>query len=61
MLSLGGRNLSSLINIKPVLSFNKKTGKPSDLVKVDCSVSERTTTKNVSDITIEVEGLRKFS
>ena len=47
-------------NIKPKVTYNKKTGKEVKLFEGKCSQCKRTKTRIVSDNTIEAEGLQDF-
>ena len=57
---VGGRHSSATNNIKPKITYNKKTGKDVKLFEGKCSQCKRTKTRIVSDNTIEAEGLQDF-
>ena len=57
---VGGRHNSSTTNIKPKITYNKKTNKEVKLFEGKCSQCKRTKTRIVSDNTIQAEGLQDF-
>ena len=51
---------TSTIDIKPKITYNKKTNKEVKLFEGKCSSCKRTKTRIVSDNTIQAEGLQDF-
>ena len=58
---VGGRHhTSTTVDIKPKITYNKKTNKEIKLFEGKCSQCKRTKTRIVSDNIIEAEGLQDF-
>ena len=57
---VGGRHHTSTNDIKPKITYNKKTNKEVKLFEGKCSQCKRTKTRIVSDNTIQAEGLQDF-
>ena len=57
---VGGGHYTSTKDIKPKITYNKKTNKEVKLFEGKCSSCNRKKTRIVSDNTIEAEGLQIF-
>ena len=57
---VGQKHSSGTENIKVEITFDKKTGKEIEFLVGQCMICDRKKSKNVSDITLQAEGLGCF-